>query len=444
MAAGALMPARKTLFDAYKFFLPLIFMAEMMMLSHTIIHASLARLPDPKVALAAFSIAFAFNNLIGSPIWTMQFVALSFIRDKASARRVLFYAWRIWLAMMAFEATVVFTPVGDWIFGTVMGASAEVVTQARMATGVLFLIMPAVTFRGAAIALIMLNQNTLLITLGTFARVASLAFFLTVLPRWTDGALVGAFGHLLCVHVESGMMSAVAWRYYQRLPADEGRTPRYRELWRFSWPLFVNHFAESGVIFSINFFLGRRAKADLALAAYGVLHGLVRLLLSPVRNLAHTALTLVRSREERRMMLGFTWQVVLFFSVLLFVLFYTPLSGWVLNTVMGLPAELSSYIEPALKFSLLTGVAWGYAALFRGLLTASRNTKPIAKSAITRLAVVVAFGLTTLVLPWENGAIFGILAFTCAYVSEALVLGRHLFGKAATPLPAHGTHPKTD
>ena len=302
-------------------------------------------------------------------------------------------------------------------------------------TGVLFFIMPAIAFRSAATALIMLNQRTILVTLGTLARVLSLAFFLAVLPRFAGGALVGAFAHLLCVHVESGMMSAVAWRYYLRLPDDDGRTPRYRELWRFAWPLFVNHLAESGVILSINFFLGRLAQADLALAAYGVLHGLVRLLLSPVRNLTHTALTLVRTREERRMMLGFSWQVVLLFSGLLFVLFYTPLSGWVLNTVMGLPQELSGYISPALLFSLLTGVAWGYAALFRGLLAAARNTRPFAKSALTRLAVVVTFGLSTLFLPWQNGAVFGILAFTSAYVAEALVLGWHVFGKADAPQP---------
>lgn len=440
------MPRKTTLLDAYRFFMPLIFMAEMMMLSHSIIHAALARMPDPKVTLAAFSIAFAFNNLLGSPIWAMQFTALSFMRDKASVGRVLAFAGRIWLVLLAVDAVVVFTPVGDVLYGTVMGASPEVVAQARWATAVLLFIMPAITFRSAAIALIMLNQNTILITAGTLARIVSLVFFLAVLPYWTGGALVGAFGHLLCVHFESGMMVAVAWRYYRRLPAESEHTPRHRDLWRFAWPLFVNNFAESGVIFSINFFLGRLAQADLALAAYGVLHGLVRLLLSPVRNLNHTAQTLVRSREERRMMLGFAGQVVLIFSALLFVLFYTPLSGWVLNTVMGLSAELSGYISPALVFSLLTGAAWGYAALFRGLLTAARNTRPIATSAGIRLAVVVLFGTSTLYLPWNNGAVFGILAFTSAYVCEALVLGWHLFLKPAPPRPSApgGAETETD
>ena len=43
------------------FFLPLLFMTELQQISHSIVHAFLARLADPKVILAAFSIAFAFN-----------------------------------------------------------------------------------------------------------------------------------------------------------------------------------------------------------------------------------------------------------------------------------------------------------------------------------------------------------------------------------------------
>ena len=58
--------------------------------------------------------------------------------------------------------------------------------------------------------------------------------------------------------------------------------------------------------------------------------------------------------------------------------------------------------------------------------------------------VVVAFGLTTLFMPWQNGAVFGILAFTCAYISEAVVLGWHLFGKNAPPFPAASKPTKTD
>jgi hypothetical protein len=47
-----------TVKEAYRFFTPLIFMAELHMLSHAVISAFLARMTDPEPILAAYSIAF--------------------------------------------------------------------------------------------------------------------------------------------------------------------------------------------------------------------------------------------------------------------------------------------------------------------------------------------------------------------------------------------------
>ena len=77
--------SRVTLREAYKFFLPLIFMAELHMLSHAVISAFLARMPDPEPILAAYSMAFYLHATLGSPVWACQFVALSYIRDKADS-----------------------------------------------------------------------------------------------------------------------------------------------------------------------------------------------------------------------------------------------------------------------------------------------------------------------------------------------------------------------
>ena len=44
------------------FFVPLILTTELHQLSHSLVHAFLARLGDPTTTLAAFSVAFAFNT----------------------------------------------------------------------------------------------------------------------------------------------------------------------------------------------------------------------------------------------------------------------------------------------------------------------------------------------------------------------------------------------
>jgi len=441
-------PAR--LRDAYKFFLPLIFMAEMMTISHSVIHAALARMEGPQAALASFSVGFATHNILGSLAWALPFVTLAFLRDKATLRSLVRFNAAVMLFLVVEYCLVGLTPVGDFVYGTLLGASPEVVWQAKWVTFILLFQMPGVLLRSLVQAAFMLHNRTILITVGTGMRVGSLFVTLPFFARFMRGGLVGAMGQAISVHAEAYVTAALAWRYFRNLPEreGEGEPPGAGAFIRFGWPLLINMLAEHLVVFAINFFLGRLPSPDRALAAFGVLNGLVRLLLSPVRNLAHTAQTLGRTREARRMLLRFAAQIVLFFSALLYLLFYTRLSAWVLGDVMGLNVDLSAYIQPGLLVTLATGLAWGYSALFRGLLSAERNTAPIANASALRLVAVTAFGGAMLLLEGVNGAVFGVLALTLAFGTDVVVMGLHLSARQPAPAdvpptaaPEPGTRP---
>ncbi|MBI4081547.1 MAG: hypothetical protein HY423_02945 [Candidatus Lambdaproteobacteria bacterium] len=426
------MPQRATtLAGAYWFFMPLILVAEMMTITHSIILATLARVPNPQTALAAYNIAFSVHNIIGSPGWAMAFIALAYARDRRSSRTLLAVnAWLL-IALMAGYFSVGLTPLGDWVYGTLLGGSPEVVRQARRCTVILFFIMPAVAFRSYMQALLMIHQQTLFVTMGTVARVLGALGASTVLPLWLDDGTIGAFTHLTCVNFEALVMTAAGWRFYRALPERrEEPAPRYRDLWKFGWPLVVNQYAEHGVVIGISFYIGRLSQADRGQAAFGVAAGLARLLLGPVRNLTYTTQALTRGAGDRKLMLRFTWQVVAIFAGLIVLLFYTPLDRWVLHTVMGLKPEMADYVAPALLYALLMAPSWGYASTFRGLLSAAHHTGPIATASAVRIAVVLLIGLVTLLHPGMNGAVFGIVALAVAYASEGLVLGWPLlFGR---------------
>ena len=66
------------------FFLPLIFMTELIQISHSVTNAFLARLSAPKETLAAFSIAFAFNIMTGGITMASTQTGISFITDRPS------------------------------------------------------------------------------------------------------------------------------------------------------------------------------------------------------------------------------------------------------------------------------------------------------------------------------------------------------------------------
>ena len=221
-------------------------------------------------------------------------------------------------------------------------------------------------------------------------------------------------------------MAWVSRAYYDELPAEGGEQVSYRHVWAFSWPLMVTQVTENGVSFVINFFLGRLANPDLALAAFGVVNALGSLVASPLRNMVQTGQALVHSRHDMQVMLRFAHRVTLVYVALVGILFFTPMRDVVLSGIMGLPGTLASYAAPGVRMVLLVVVVWGYASLFRGLLSAMRRTGAIAGSAVMRLVVVTAVGSVTLVAPDLNGAAVGIAAIGAAFLTEALILGLRL------------------
>jgi len=413
--------------DAARFFLPLIFMTELNMISKSAIHAFLARLAAPKITLAAFSIAFAFYYTVTSATEVFTLVSISYLKDRRALLHLLGFFCLVLTPPLALTLAVAWTPLGDWLYGRGFGASPAVIAQAQLATFFLTLSAPVLICRGMAFALIMQHRRTIWITASTLLRLLSLGVSLVVLPRWLPGASVGAAALVACMVVEAGFAWIPASGFFRALPASAGPQPRYGELWRFSWPLMLNQGAEMGIVMTINVFLGRLASPDLALAAFGVVQGLANVLLSPLRNLVHTAQTLTRTAADVRVMWRFTHWLVVWFTLLVGAVFLLPpLRDWVLLGLMGLTEELAAYGRPGVMLAFLVAGAWGYSALFRGLLAGARRTGTIAAAAGGRLAAVAALGGLTLVFRDMNGAVFGILVWGLTFLVDVGVLGRRL------------------
>ena len=118
---------------AVLFFLPLIVSTELHQLSHSLVHAFLARLGDATITLAAFSIAFAFNTTCSGIISVEVQAAMSYVTDKRSFWRIARFYFAISLVPFLVIEAVALTPLGDWLFGVMMGASPETTRLAKLA-----------------------------------------------------------------------------------------------------------------------------------------------------------------------------------------------------------------------------------------------------------------------------------------------------------------------
>jgi len=422
------MPAHSalTVRTAVIFFLPLILTTELHQISHALVHGFLARLGDPTTTLAAFSVAFSFNTTFSGIISVGTQGGMSYISDKRSFWRVTRFYFFISLVPFVFIESVALTPLGDWLFGTMMGTSAEVTRLAKAASAVMGIWIFPNQVRNIATALCMLHRRTMLISHATILRLVSQALMLLVLPFWLEGAVAGAASLVGCMTMEALYLYWVSRPFYAQLPASGGEQVSRRQMWHFSWPLMVTTITENGVTFVINFFLGRLANPDLALAAFGVVNALKSLVASPLRNLMQTAQALVHNRADMQVILKFAHRLTLVYALLVGFLFYTPMREVILSGVMGLPAKISNYAAPGVQMVMLVVIMWGYSSLFRGLLAAMRKTQVIAGSAMIRLLVVIAVGSITLFVPHVNGAAIGVAAIGAAFLAEALILGWRL------------------
>jgi len=415
------------------FFLPLIFMTELIQISHSVTNAFLARLSAPKETLAAFSIAFAFNIMTGGITMASTQTGISFITDRPSLNRVLrFLLGVVFIPFLIVELTAI-TPLGDIVFGKWMSASPEVVRQARWSSAIMGFWTFPILMRNLSYAMIMIRRKTILISYATFIRLAALVGFLILYSIWFEGAVVGAMATVSAMSVEAVFMIIAARPYFLQLRQDVDSRASCGDFWTFSWPLMLTQATENGVVFVLNFFLGQLTSPDLALASFGVVYGLVRLILAPMRNLVQTAQTLARQREDLNILLQFTIGLLLFYVGLIFLLFYTSLRGWILYEVMGLTEELSRYSTPGVKLTYLIAVFWGIAAFLRGALSAMRKTGAIAVTAVIRLLVVAGIGCISLVSSDFNGAVLGVLAIGCAFAAEAVILGQQLWIHTRSP-----------
>ena len=435
-------PRAITLREITGFYLPLIFMTELIRISHSIINAALARQPGATTALAAYNLANSLSGVMGSVLVVVVSLALAFLVDRRSVHRVLIFSAICVSGVLVITALMVTTPLGAFVFGTVLGGSPQVTEQATWAYFILQMALPIIMVRDLCMGVMMFFRRTIFITVGVAVRIITVLLVIQVLPQLLIGATIGAASFLIGVTLETLVLLAYCRPLYLSLPRQIGLATPLLAMAVFAWPLILVNVAEWGLILVTNVFLGRTESADHALAAFGVLYVLLQLLLSPMKNLDKTAQALVRHREDVPVFLRFSGITILIFTGLLLLLFYTPLRGWVLGTVMGLDASLLALAAPAALAAILLPGFWGADAACRGLLIALRQTRSLAYTSVARLATVTLVGSSLLWLSGVNGVVIAVMGISCAFAVQAGLLalrlrrfahGKQYFARLAVP-----------
>ncbi|MEZ4484675.1 MAG: hypothetical protein R2864_08770, partial [Syntrophotaleaceae bacterium] len=89
-----------------RFFFPLLLNVQLMSVSHSLINASLARLEQPILTLAGYSIAIVLHLCLASPAYQNHTIAIALVRGRRSLLGVGFYVITVALYVSALLALV--------------------------------------------------------------------------------------------------------------------------------------------------------------------------------------------------------------------------------------------------------------------------------------------------------------------------------------------------
>ncbi len=403
------------------FFFPLLLNVQLMSVSHSIINGALARLDDFVTALAAFSVAMVLHLFVASPSYQNHTVTIAMVRGRQSLRGTAIFVVLVACYVSVALALIAFTPVGDFILGTVLGVSGPVAIGARQVLAICVMLPFFTGFRGFFQGLVIRARRTGLVSFATGVRVVVLFILLATGTPWFTGPALGAFALLGCIMVETLLMGFFAWRC--RLPPTGEKEKTTGQILRYAFPLAYSSCLQQTIPLLINAIIGRLSDGELALAAFGVIRGFIFLLAGPVRNLQQVYLTLVRDSIDYRVLVRFgLWVGSAMGLIMLLTAF--PLNGLILGRIMGIEAGLRAYIAWPMAACTIFPLLYGASNLLRGFFAGAHRTALLGRSTFYKsLFLVLCLGLSLVVpLPIPGVAVSIILLISAETIEASYLL----------------------
>ena len=423
-----------------RFYAPLAATSLLLTATNPLLVSAMSRSVNPAVALAGFAVAFSLCGVLYSPVLVGQQVAATKLLKGRQFGPIKSFWVRIGALLSLVAVAVAFTPLGDWVFGGVMGVSGDIFDEARSAIAVLAPVPLLTAMRAVHQGRLVAGHRTNPIAFATGARTAILALVSVVLTVSTrGGAWVGATAFTVGLLVETVFVAgARVGRNGAHHPvAAEGVDPGGTDddMLRFSTPLMANVLLWWSTPLLINSVLARSPFPAEAIAAFVVVEAVAWFLAAPVGQYQHVSIGLVDCKRAHRAV--HRWALGLAIGVALLVaLVSIPLvRSALLGAVFGLDPGLLSDIGTALPFAVAYPLLYGHRQYYQGLFTRSGRSDAVGWGATLRVASVLAVAVAGLGPLGEAGATLGVLSVVIGLVVEGVFLERVFRRQVMSTLP---------
>ncbi|MBL7199228.1 MAG: hypothetical protein ISS56_03675 [Anaerolineae bacterium] len=415
----------------FRYLVPLVFTMIAQEFSGQVLNGGMARMPRATETLAGYGLAVGLVTFLTSPLLQARQLGLVLVESRPEFRRVLAFVLLSGALLAAILACLALTPLGTWVIEGWHDAPPPLAAVAREA---LLWLAPMPILRSLFLfysGLLMRIRRTDVVSYAILAGIgASIAAVFALLPAGFVRERPIRLPLLVTYAGIAADLSIVLWgyqRYVRRTlgETDGGQSLRY--VFRFYWPLALVMAIQGFSRPLINLFVSRGTDGAEALAVLTVVYSLAHLPYGWVNEIRSLPVAF-KDRENslaaiRRFALGCG---LLSFGVML-VLFWTPLRTVILESWIGVEAELAAPAAMPLRVFTFFPLTVMVRAYLHGIGLLEHRTKALAPSAPARIAAILIALVILSAFPM-HGATRAILALFCGFAAEMLVVWRSVQG----------------
>ena len=395
----------------------------MMSIEGPTLAALIARLPEPKLNLAAFGVAFSLALIVEAPIIMMLSASTALVKDWTSYCSLRRFNQLLNLAITLAMAVLLLPPVFSTVASGLIGLPDSVAWRTQVAVLLLLPWPGAIGFRRFYQGILIRHGMPRRVAYGTVLRLVTMALTAVLLFRWRalEGAWVGAAALSVGVVVEALASRVMVHTLLVRLRSGEiceagaGPLP-WRFMTAFYWPLATTSVLALGVQPLVTFFVGHSRFAIESLAVLPVINSLVFIFRSFGLAYQEVVIALLGPAEEGLAVLRrFAQLLGISVAAALTAIAWTPLAHFWYGTVSGLRPELAEFAITPTRIVVILPALTVLLSWQRARLVHSQRTAPVTWA--TALEVTGAVAVLAI-------AIHGLDAVGAIAAAAALLTGR--------------------
>lgn len=396
----------------------------LMAMEPTLVIASVSRLPEAKINLAAWSsVVFPISLVIEGPIIMMLAASTRLSTSWRRYSAVLRYGVVMSVLLSLLHGLIAFTPLYDFVATTLLGCDPRVLEPGRVGLQIMTPWTLAIGYRRTQQGALIRFERSGAVGVGTAVRLVATAAVLASLGVWSGLSGIAVAGCGVATGVTAEALYA-HWRVKEihsllrREP--EGETMTVARFMSFYTPLaltplvtlFIQPIGAAG--------MNRMPSALDSVAAWGPVHALVFTTRSVGMAFNEVVVTLVALGGGPRALRRFGWGLAGVTSAVLALMAFTPLSGIWFGEVQRIPAELIPMARLGAALCVLMPSYQVAQSWFQGLLVHAHQTRPITEAVLIYFAL--AWGLLEVgVLMAEGLGVSGLNWTLVTFVIAGLV-----------------------